>query len=123
MQAQPGPAIGPFHWENRRLSMRELCRLQTFPDNFEVLGNIAAAQKQIGNAVPSALAEVLARAIRQQFLGDTIPLAPILAPARRLPVPPPELLKKVPKKFNVFLGDHEDHPGTGKGPAASQRIG
>ena len=33
IQAQPGPAIGPFHWKNRRLSMRELCRLQTFPDD------------------------------------------------------------------------------------------
>ena len=27
IQAQPGPAIGPFHWKSRRLSVRELCRL------------------------------------------------------------------------------------------------
>ena len=32
IQARPGPATGPFHWTNRRLSARELCRLQTFPD-------------------------------------------------------------------------------------------
>ncbi|UIY30975.1 DNA cytosine methyltransferase [Neorhizobium galegae] len=36
IQAQPGPATGPFHWENRRFSTYELCRLQTFPDFFEV---------------------------------------------------------------------------------------
>ncbi|MBK8082424.1 MAG: DNA cytosine methyltransferase [Devosia sp.] len=32
IQAQPGPATGPFHWNNRRLSALELARLQTFPD-------------------------------------------------------------------------------------------
>src|SRR5262249_44394676 len=32
IQAQPGSAIGPFHWCDRKLSSRELCRLQTFPD-------------------------------------------------------------------------------------------
>ena len=59
LTAQPGPAIGPFHWENRRLSGREMMALQTFPDNYAISGSIGAAQKQIGNAVPSALAEVL----------------------------------------------------------------
>ncbi|MHA4875379.1 DNA cytosine methyltransferase, partial [Enterococcus faecium] len=62
MQAQPGPATGPFHWTSRRLSMREMARLQTFPDDFTVLGSVVDAQKQLGNAVPSLLAEVLARA-------------------------------------------------------------
>jgi site-specific DNA-cytosine methylase len=32
LQAQPGAAIGPFHWKNRRLTFQEMCRLQTFPD-------------------------------------------------------------------------------------------
>ena len=40
IQAQPGPAIGPFHWANRRLSMRELCRLQTFPDDVFIVGTV-----------------------------------------------------------------------------------
>lgn len=123
LQAQPGPAIGPFHWGSRRLSMRELCRIQTFPDDFEVLGNIAMAQKQIGNAVPSALAEVLARAISNQFLGGKVPLVPTLAPTPLLPVPPPESPKKVPKKFYTLIGDHSAHPGTGKGHQASKRVG
>ena len=31
IQAHPGSSIGPFHWRNRKLSVPEMCRLQTFP--------------------------------------------------------------------------------------------
>jgi len=72
IQAQPGSAIGPFHWNNRRLSMREMARLQTFPDDVEVLGGVSEVQKQIGNAVPSAIGELLGREIRRQFFGEKI---------------------------------------------------
>ena len=68
IQAQPGPAVGPFHWSNRRLSVRELSRLQTFPDDVNIVGGRGSAQKQLGNAVPSLLAEVMGRAIREQLL-------------------------------------------------------
>jgi DNA (cytosine-5)-methyltransferase 1 len=40
LQAQPGPATGPFHWYNRQLSIREMCRLQTFPDSYQIMGRI-----------------------------------------------------------------------------------
>lgn len=123
LQAQPGPAIGPFHWESRRLSMRELCRLQTIPDRFEVLGDVATVQKQVGNAVPSALAEVLGRAIRKQFFGDSVKMAPTLIPVPRLPVPPKTRTRKVPDEYLDLVGDHEPHPGTGKGHKASRRVG
>ncbi len=69
IQAQPGPSVGPFHWESRRLSHRELCRLQTFPDDVIVSGGRTSLHRQIGNAVPSLLAEVLAREIKKQLLG------------------------------------------------------
>src|SRR5690606_35219776 len=55
IQAQPGPSTGPFHWEDRLLSKRDLCRLQTFPDRVRVEGGRNAVQRQIGNAVPSLL--------------------------------------------------------------------
>ncbi|MEA2601087.1 MAG: (cytosine-5)-methyltransferase 1 [Acidobacteriota bacterium] len=121
IQAQPGPAIGPFHWKSRRLSARELCRLQTVPDDFAVLGNIASVQRQIGNAVPSALAEVLARSMRHQLLGDRISLDSQLIPAPRLPIPAPEPVRAVPFKYRHLIGDHEAHPGTGQGYSASRR--
>lgn len=72
IQASPGTAIGPFHWNNRRLSMREMARLQTFPDDVHIFGEIGAVQKQIGNAVPSAIGELLGLEIRRQFFGDRI---------------------------------------------------
>ncbi|MCL4110641.1 UNVERIFIED_CONTAM: hypothetical protein GTU68_057262 [Idotea baltica] len=72
IQAQPGTAIGPFHWNNRRLTMREMARIQTFPDDVEILGGSSNVQRQLGNAVPSALAEVLGREIKTQFLGEPL---------------------------------------------------
>ena len=60
IQAQPGPWVGPFHWRNRRLRLAEIKRLQTFPDDYELVGTRRSAQIQIGNAVPPLLAERLA---------------------------------------------------------------
>lgn len=122
IQAQPGPAVGPFHWKNRRLSARELCRLQTFPEGFQITGNLSSAQKQLGNAVPSALAEVLARAIRKQLLGQEISPDAGLIPARRLPRPSAEPVGAVPDKYLFLAGDHKAHPGTGQGYAAIRRV-
>lgn len=122
--AQPGSAIGPFHWRNRRLSMRELCRLQTFPDDIIIQGSRLAVQKQAGNAVPSALAEILGLAIRAQLLGGRrrVPgLSPTLLPRRREPVPPPEAVARVPRIYLSLTGDHSPHPGTGKGFGALAR--
>jgi DNA (cytosine-5)-methyltransferase 1 len=63
IQAQPGPYIGPFHWENRRLRVAELKRLFTFPDSFEFVGTRASVQAQIGNSVPPLLAEQVVNAL------------------------------------------------------------
>lgn len=116
IQAQPGPATGPFHWNNRRLSGEELCRLQTFPKGIRILGGRGDVQKQIGNAVPSLLAEVLAREIRAQFFGDRLSLAsPQLLPKKRRNCPAPEVVKAVPAKYLALMGDHAAHPGTGRG--------
>ncbi len=119
--AQPGSAIGPFHWMSRWLSLRVLCWLKTFRDGFVVAGSRSAYQRQIGNAVPSALAEVLGRCIVQQLLGGRPRTAPTLVPSRRLPVPPPEPTRAVPARYRHLSGDHEAHPGTGKGYGALAR--
>ena len=39
LPAQPGPSTGPFHWDNRPLAIRELLRLQSFPDDWVVEGD------------------------------------------------------------------------------------
>lgn len=120
LQAQPGPATGPFHWENRRLSMRELCRLQTFPDDVVIHGSIQSVQRQLGNAVPSLLAEVLGRAIRSQLLGQRPSKKLKLLPPARV-APGPEPTGPVPKKYLLLRGRHAPHPGTGKGNRAHDR--
>jgi len=49
--------------ETRPLTIREYARIQTFPDDWEFVGNISAQYKQIGNAVPVNLAYALGRSI------------------------------------------------------------
>ena len=121
IQAQPGPATGPFHWSNRRLSIRELSRLQTFPDDVQVLGAQTVAHKQLGNAVPSLLAEVIGREMRRQLLGETVvrKLTLRVDPAPR--PDSPSKLSTVPARYIALQGRHPSHPGTGLGPAALKR--
>lgn len=124
LTAQPGPATGPFHWRNRRLSARELCRLQTMPDDYRVLGTLNSVQRQVGNAVPSALAEALALAIRHRLLGDETATGRTvtLLPKRQGRPPPPEPTAPVPKRYLQLAGTHTPHPGTGKGHGALRRA-
>jgi DNA (cytosine-5)-methyltransferase 1 len=122
LQAQPGPATGPFHWTSRRLSMREMARLQTFPDDFVVLGSVIDAQKQLGNAVPSLLAEVLAREIRVQLLAAPASAEePMLQRAPAEATPSAEVPAPVPAAYLALKGEHAAHPGTGRGFRASER--
>jgi DNA (cytosine-5)-methyltransferase 1 len=123
IQAQPGPATGPFHWCNRRLTAHELCRLQTFPDGLVFECGHNAVQRLVGNAVPSLLAEVLARAIRAQLLDSPCRYSiPRLMPPVRGRVPRAEAVKPLPRRYRALVGKHADHPGEGLGARARQRI-
>ena len=57
--ASPGHWEGPFHWNNRRLCVRELAAIQTFPDDYMFYGSQHSIHKQIGNAVPPMLAKIV----------------------------------------------------------------
>lgn len=56
--------------ENRRFTIREIARIQTFPDDFIFIDttpkDIVAMYKVIGNAVPCKLAETIGTAIMEQ---------------------------------------------------------
>jgi DNA (cytosine-5)-methyltransferase 1 len=66
IQAQPGPYIGPFHWDNRRLRVNELKRLFTFRDDFTFVGSRNSIQAQIGNSVPPLLAAQVIAALHNE---------------------------------------------------------
>lgn len=122
IQAQPGTAIGPFHWRNRRLTATELCRLQTFPEGLRFDGSRTEIQRLLGNAVPSLLAEILAWEIRRQLLGlRGVPRKLKLLPPAREDQPDAEEVAPVPARYSPLLGDHADHPGEGKGRGAVSR--
>lgn len=73
IKAQGGQYTGPFSWKNRRFSISELKRLQTIPDNYEVVGNRQVAIEQIGNSVPPQLGRVLALSILDQVMDIDLP--------------------------------------------------
>lgn len=48
--------------------MREVARIQTFPDDFELIyTDVADGYKMIGNAVPVRFAETIAKQIKQDI--------------------------------------------------------
>ena len=54
--------------ENRRYSVREIARIQSFPDDYIFVGDsVAAKYKVIGNAVPPKLANVIGASIVNQL--------------------------------------------------------
>ncbi|MBQ8480956.1 MAG: DNA cytosine methyltransferase [Alphaproteobacteria bacterium] len=60
--------IGADNWKfgignTRRLSYKEAAVIQTFPENMVFCGDLISKYKQIGNAVPVKLAEVVAESI------------------------------------------------------------
>ncbi len=54
-----GPVILPHPSQTRRMTVREVARIQTFPDNFVFCGSVSSQYRQIGNAVPVLLGFVL----------------------------------------------------------------
>jgi DNA (cytosine-5)-methyltransferase 1 len=67
--ANQGRYDGPFHWNNRKLTIPELKRLQGFPDDYSMVDSIGEATRQIGNSVAPLMAHKLAEAVQSQIFG------------------------------------------------------
>lgn len=67
IQASHSNNMGPFHWKNRFLRITEIKRLQSFDDNYIILGAYKEQWRQVGNAVPPKLAKILAEQIKKLY--------------------------------------------------------
>ena len=65
--AQPGPWVGPFHWDNRRLRVPEIAAIQSFPKGYKFYGSRRSIQKQIGNAVPSLMGKAMIEFLKESL--------------------------------------------------------
>jgi len=119
ISANPGPATGPFHWENRRLSRQELGRLQTFPKDWEFEGAYKDVLRQVGNSVPPLLSEAVAKQLAR-YLAPNYQTNGFKHVVERAAISPPAARRKrkLPEKYLDLVGIHPDHPGPGKGPRA-----
>ncbi|GAB3150971.1 DNA (cytosine-5-)-methyltransferase [Microbispora hainanensis] len=125
LPASPGPAAGPFHWDSRPLTLRERMRLQSFPDEWILTGTLNSQIRQVGNATPPLLAEVMAREVVSQLLkrGQVWATPPTLLRHRsECPPPPPAEPAPVPERYRHMIGPKQAHPGTGLGPAPVTAI-
>ena len=60
-----GVVVHPHPNRTRRMTVREIATIQSFPDSFEFVGSNTDCYRQIGNAVPVELAYRLGLAIKQ----------------------------------------------------------
>lgn len=67
IQASFSTNQGPFHWRNRFLRIEELKRIQTFPDEYILTGDMKEQWRQVGNAVPVEMAHILAAKIKEVY--------------------------------------------------------
>lgn len=65
MSVNAGSAVHPSL--PRALSVRELARLQSFPDSFVFRGGVSAERKQVANAVPPEMARHIGLAVRSML--------------------------------------------------------
>lgn len=122
LAAQPGPATGPFHWDNRPLAPEEMLALQSFPDDWKLSGSFREQVRQAGNATPPLLARAVASSLLRTLGAKQRGRASLRIRAKVVPatIPEPEKVKPVPAKYLRLRGNHRPHPGTGLGPQGAK---
>lgn len=123
LPASPGPATGPFHWDNRPLTSSERLLLQGFPADWKLVSDDRINGRLAGNATPPPLAEVAGRftaavlrdPMRQP--GASMIMPTLATPRRKEPPPPAAAPRPLPRSWKEEVRARGAHPGTGLGPA------
>lgn len=84
IKAQGGQYTGPFSWENRAFTIVELKRLQTIPDDYEIVGGRQVVIEQIGNSVPPQIGRMLALSIVDQVMKIKLPFRMCYMPKEKM---------------------------------------
>lgn len=125
LPASPGPGAGPFHWDNRPLTVPERLALQGLPHDWPVHGSIDSQTQLAGNATPPPLAEAVGRALVDQKIfcqPRNYPAVPQLQLARRSRIPRASTVAPLPARFHEHVGTKPAHAGHGLGPGAAARA-
>lgn len=122
LPASPGPAAGPFHWDNRPLTTRERMRLQSFPDHWELAGDYRSQTRLVGNATPPLLAEAIGVGL-VQALGYTRHTGELTLLTSKTGLPAPSSkVEPIPARFQGFIGPKASHMGSGRGPSPRPKL-
>ena len=71
-QASFSNNMGPFHWKNRFFRINEIKRIQTVDDTYDLCGDFRDQWRQVGNAVPVKMAQIIATAIGEQYFSASM---------------------------------------------------
>jgi ATP-dependent Lhr-like helicase len=91
--------------------------LITTPESLNLMLTGKQSRQLFGGLAAVILDEIhaLAGSKRGQLLDLSRPSGtPKLLPPSRTPVPPPEPVRPVPRRFRSLQGQHEPHPGTAR---------
>ncbi|MBU1864523.1 MAG: DNA (cytosine-5-)-methyltransferase, partial [Candidatus Omnitrophica bacterium] len=83
IKAQGGQYTGPFSWDNRPFTVEEYKRLQTFPDDYELIGKRQDVIAQLGNSVPPQCGRILALSVMDQVFREELPFEMKYLPSNR----------------------------------------
>jgi len=118
LAASPGPATGPFHWDNRPLTPLEALRIQTFPKSWKLQGNRREQIRLIGNATPPLLGERIGRALTAHLgVASKKGTYKYGVAKAKTPLIISEHTIELPDEYLHLVGKKEKHPGAGLGPA------
>lgn len=117
LAASPGPSTGPFHWDNRPLTVAERCALQGLPPTWLESAEARAAVRLSGNATPPPLAAAVGNFVRERLGLPVLPPVNLSRSAR--PVPRPRRPAALPDRWVPLVRTRASHPGPGLGPGGA----